>query len=137
MKAIRFLKTAEKLKEETPEADSRTSISRSYYAIIHLVKEMLEQEKININREQTHLLHNIFFECNNSKVKAIGNHMSSLQIARVKADYKLSEKVEKRHAKINYKIACKAENDIASAFNSPEKEDIVEKARIYLGAGSN
>jgi len=137
MKAIRFLNTAEKLKDSTPEEDARTSINRSYYAIIHLVRERLGKEKIEINRTQTHLLHNIFFMCNNRNVRAIGAQISTLHDARIHADYKLNRNVQQGFAQTNYDIACKAKEDITLAFNGPEKEDIVKQARIYLNARTN
>jgi len=137
MKAIRFLDTADKLKDSTPEADARTSISRSYYAIIHLVKEKLGQEAIEINRKQTHLLYNIFHNCNNKDVRAIGSQMSTLHDARLKADYKLSEKVKKAHAGMNYRLACKAKEAITSLFEGDDKKDIVEQARKFLRTEPN
>jgi HEPN domain-containing protein len=132
MKAIRFLNTAKKLKENTPEEDARTSISRSYYAIILLVKEKLGQEAIEINRNQTHSLHNIFYGCKKDKVKAIGGHISTLHDARIKADYKLSEKVEKTLAGMNYRLACKAKEAITSLFEGDDKKDVVEQAQKFL-----
>ena len=137
MKAILFLNTAEKLKDNTQEEDSRTSISRSYYAIIHLVKDMLKKEKIDISRRQIHNMHNIFSDCNNDRFKAIGRHISTLHQARLKSDYKLSDRVEKRHAIFHYQIACKAKKDITESFNSSDKENIIKKARELLCAGPN
>jgi uncharacterized protein (UPF0332 family) len=137
MKAIRFLDTADKLKDSYHEADARTSISRSYYAIIHLVKEKLGQEEIEIDRGQTHNLHNFFFNCKSVDVKAIGKNISTLQHERIKADYKLSEKVKKTHARINYRLACKTKEDITSLFEGDDKEDIVKQARMFCGAGPN
>ena len=137
MKAIRFLDTADKLKDSTPEADARTSISRSYYAIIHLVKEKLGQEEIEIDKKQTHNLHNFFFNCRSRDVRAIGEHISTLQHARIKADYKLSEKVKKIHARTNYRIARKIEEDITSLFEGDDKEDIVKQARNFFSTGPN
>ena len=137
MEAIRFLNTANNLKESSHEADARTSISRSYYAIIHLVKEKLGQEEIEIGRTQTHLLYNIFHNCNNEDVRAIGSQISTLHDARIKADYKLSEKVKKTHARINYILACKIEKAITSFFESDEKQNIVEQAQMFRGAGPN
>ena len=137
MKAIRFLNTANNLKESSHEADARTSISRSYYAIILLVIEKLGQEKIKINRNQTHSLHNIFYGCKKNKVKAIGGHISTLHHERLKADYKLSEKVEKEHARANYEIACKIEEDISTFFKGDDKKDIVEQAQKFFGTGPN
>lgn len=137
MKAIRFLNTADNLKDSSHEADARTSISRSYYAIIHLVKEKLGQEEIEIGRKQTHLLYNIFHNCNNEYVRAIGSQISTLHDARIKADYKLSKKVKKTQARTNYKIARKIEEDITALFEGDDKEDIVKQARMFSGAGPN
>jgi len=137
MEAIRFLNTADKLKDSSHEADARTSISRSYYAIFHLVKEKLEQEAIEINRNKPHLLYNIFYNCNNVDVRAMGSQISTLHNARIKADYKLSEKVKKTHARINYRIARKIVKDITSLFEGDDKEDIVEQARIILRIRTN
>ena len=137
MKAIRFLNTADNLKDSSHEADARTSISRSYYAIIHLVKEKLGQEEIEIGRTQTHLLYNIFHNCNNKDVRAIGSQISTLHDARIKADYKLSEKVEKTLAGINYRLACKAKEAITSSFKGDDKKDIVEQARKFFSTGPN
>lgn len=137
MEAIRFLNTANNLKESSHEADARTSISRSYYAIFHLVIKMLRKEKVGIGKRPSHKLHNIFHNSNNNAVRAIGRHISTLQHERIKADYKLSEKVKKTHARMNYRLACKTKEDITSLFEGDDKKDIVEQAQKFFGAGPN
>jgi len=137
MKAIRFLDTADNLKNSSHEADFRTSISRSYYAIFNLVIEMLRKEKVGIGRRQTHNLHNFFSNCKSVDVKAIGKNISTLQHERIIADYKLSEKIKKTHAGINYRLACKTKEDITSLFEGDDKEEIVEQARNFFSTGPN
>ena len=129
MEPLRFLRTADRLKDTCREEDSRTSISRSYYAIIHFIKDILSNAGVSIGRRQTHKLYNLFLECRNSNVRAIGLHISSLHDERIKADYEFSKKVQKQHAKMNYKLACQIERDFTLYFDSAEKEDILNQAR--------
>jgi hypothetical protein len=82
--------TAQNLKDAEDEADTRTSISRSYYALYNEIRNKLEI-KGSIHFIENHGVYNIFFGSGfPDEVKDIGTNLSSLYAFRRKADYDMN-----------------------------------------------
>ena len=136
MKPIRFLEiTAKKLKDSSHESDSRTSAGRSYYAIYHEIKSTLEAEgQIEIPNNHGLLPHCFFFSEATPDIIQIGINLQTLYNYRFKADYKLKNKVEKRHAKEAYKLACTIYDDFSNLFKGETKKIILVGTKSVINA---
>ena len=139
MKPIMFLEiTAKKLKDSSHESDSRTSAGRSYYAIYHEIKSTLEAEgQIIIPNNHGLLSQCFFFSGATSNIREIGIGLQTLYTYRRKADYKLNVKVERRHAREAYKLACAIYENFSNLFKGETKNTILvgTKSVINLKKG--
>ncbi len=138
MKPIRFLKvTAKKLKDSSHESDSRTSAGRSYYAIYHEIKSTLEAEgQIKIPDDHGLLPQCFFFSEATVKIKEIGIGLQTLYTYRRKADYKLEEKVEQRHAREAYKLACTIYEDFSNLIKGETKALVLAGTKSAINRGA-
>jgi uncharacterized protein (UPF0332 family) len=114
-----FLDLAQNLsKEEKDEASLRSSVSRSYYALFHIMRQFIDKnvERIPKNADAHGKVHNYLFNCNISEVKLLAMDLNSLRTERNDSDYDL---VSDRFKEPNTVVLLffKARN----AFNNFEK----------------
>ena len=92
MKPKAFLDLAQKLsKEEKDEASLRSSVSRSYYALFHSMRQFFERsgERIPKGPEAHGTLRNYLSICNLLEVKKLATDLNDLKTDRNESDYDL------------------------------------------------
>lgn len=90
MNADRFLHLAQQLYDEsaTDPAALRSAVSRAYYAVFHVAKEV--QEALDARPGALHeLVGERFRQCSEPDVSGMGDRLASLRQRRNDADYKL------------------------------------------------
>ena len=101
-----FILTAKMLcRENCREPEWRTSISRSYYAAYHTIRECLSagvERALLIRSGGTALYHGFVIRClkrcSDEKVNEIGDLLNDLRAERRRADYDLHDKIESTRA---------------------------------------
>lgn len=114
-----FLYLAQKLsKEERNEASLRSSVSRSYYALFHIMRQFFEisGERIPKGPEAHGTVRNYLSICNVSEVKKIATDLNDLRTDRNESDYDLESDRFKEPNTVAL-LFLKARN----AFNAFEK----------------
>lgn len=96
MDPLDFLKTAELLLNRKEEHNTRTSISRSYYAVHLHIRDFISETALGGKRitENPHQKTIHFLQlCNVPEVKKIGHKLVTLRQARTDADYEMRKKI--------------------------------------------
>lgn len=116
MDAKEFLRIAKKLIRYNSEANWRTSIGRSYYAVFNYLKE--ECSLLNITISSTGEGHGELAEnFNNSGIAEgviIGSKLNDLRSQRNIADYELKQVMSQATAKLMYEKALEVTNSFPS-----------------------
>ena len=121
--------TSKKLKNQSSEADLRTSTGRSYYAVYHMIRNLIEAESVELSDKHS-AVWNCFYQPGvPPDARAIGMDMQSLYDLRHAADYKLHTKLTKQKATAAYKLACKVKSEFANVFNGSTKQRILDGLR--------
>jgi len=122
-----FLKTANVLVNSLEESDLRTSVSRSYYAVILFYRNYFAEKVGFLPEKLGAAVHTFvpecFNECNPDEAKKIGEKISRLKQGRTNADYILSKTVSSTKAKDCLGLAkelidCSISNQTKSAVLS-------------------
>lgn len=105
-----FLTVAGKLHQSSQEAERRTSIGRSYYALYNLVHETLLRLgiKLTASGEDHQLLVFYLTRCPPRAVDAatVGQVLNDLRTARNKADYDMTATVNNQNSEFVFKKAA-------------------------------
>ena len=124
-----FLDTANALAESSRQSDLRTSVSRSYYAVILFYRNYFAS-KIGFMPENLHSsVHTFVPECFSASeltesVK-IGEKINRIKADRTKADYKLSKTISKTKAEDCLKIA---KTLIEISMSDADEKAVLEQA---------
>lgn len=101
MDPLDFLNTASSLVKSSAESDLRTSVSRSYYAVILFYRDYLAK-KLGFLPENLRKIHQFIPECFGAsglkEAEKIELKINRAKAARHHADYKLSKKLSKTKA---------------------------------------
>jgi len=134
MKPEEFLDTASSLVDSQSEADLRTSISRSYYAVILFYRNYIAS-KLNIPPKRIDSVHTFIprcFEASPSpEAKKIGERIGRSKADRHIADYNLSRTVSKIKAEDSLRLA---RGLIETAISSTAEKSVLEQAVIRAKA---
>lgn len=129
MEPEEFLKTASLLVNSQSESDLRTSVSRSYYAVILFYRNYIAS-KLNIDPSRIEAVHRFVPECfNGSKLpeaKVIGEKIKTCKSDRTTADYKLLNNFPKNKAEDNLR---RAKSLIEVPISAKIQESLLEEAR--------
>lgn len=122
--------TSKKLKDQNSEADWRTSAGRSYYAVYHMIRDLIASE--NSELALTHgALWNSFYQTGvPPEAKAIAMNMQTLYTLRQTADYQLRSKLTKEKARAAYDLACKVRTEFVRVFAGSNKQRILDGLRV-------
>lgn len=101
----------ELIKQKTPTLENaylRSAISRSYYGIFGIAKNILISRGVNIERTDTHTFVRKKYQ-NSPQIseKAIGGNLNRLRIERNKADYENTGIFDATRAETAYTIATR------------------------------
>jgi len=129
MNGVDFLNFAKPLYDSTDEAARRTSVSRSYYASYHQMKEILTSIGIHVSREPKEHQRLVRYLKEGGKTVGIkddggwlGELLEQLREARNDADYDLSDrKFNARTCKFSWDMADKICRTINSNLDKYRK----------------
>lgn len=87
-----FLVVAEQLAKQPSEASKRSAISRAYYGVFHLARELIESCGVKVARsaEGHAIVMRCLQNCGLEKLARAGSMLDSLRSIRNKADYDLA-----------------------------------------------
>lgn len=100
MQPTEFLQLAEELHKKTGEAEWRTAVSRSYYAVFNELVEMLSSGGIQLQRngkDHGRVAH-YFASCGDRHVAAVSSWLNTLRISRNEADYDMRIAVDEKQS---------------------------------------
>ena len=135
MDAKDFLKIAKKLLRYNNEANWRTSIGRSYYAIFNYLKQECLSLSLSIPKGSAGhgQLKNYFQGCGIDEGVDIGSKIGDLYSQRIISDYELNDKVEQKTAVLMFEKA----QDIVRRFPAIDKPTFKAGVEKYTSALSN
>jgi uncharacterized protein (UPF0332 family) len=135
MDAKDFLKIAKKLLKYNSEANWRTSIGRSYYAIFNYLKQECRALSLHISSGSAGHgeLKNYLQNCGIDDVVDIGSKIGDLYSQRIIADYKLGEEIKQNTAKLMFEKA----QDISKRFPSIDKPSFKAGVEKYIAVLKN
>lgn len=135
MDAKDFLTIAKKLIKYNTEANWRTSIGRSYYAVFNYLKQECQALSLNIPKGAAGhgQLKNYFYNCAIDEGVDIGSKIGDLHSQRIIADYELGEKVEQKTAALMFEKA----QDIAKRFPTIDKPTFKTGVEKWINTISN
>jgi len=130
MDAKDFLKIAKKLLRYNSEANWRTSIGRSYYAIFNYLKQECQTLNLPIlgSSKGHNQLKSYLLGCEIDEVIDIGSKIGDLYSQRIIADYRLEEVVEEKTAKLMFEKA----QDITKRFPFIDKPSFKTGVDKYI-----
>jgi uncharacterized protein (UPF0332 family) len=124
-----FLNTANLLVNSSKESDLRTSVSRSYYAVILFYRNYFAKAVGFLPDKLDYAVHNFVPECFSAsasiEAKKIGEKIVRIKADRTSADYKLSKTVSRNKAGDCLKSARKLINDL---IPNGAKQEVLEQA---------
>ena len=111
-----FLKLARRLLDSTEQAELRTSVSRSYYAVFHVLLQALSSKGIRFKRtvEDHPLLAHYLAASGDARTQKLGVTLNSLRVERNAADYELHQPTTEVKTRLAYVAAEKAFASIGS-----------------------
>ncbi len=121
--------TSKKLKNQSSEADLRTSVGRSYYAVYHMIRNAIEAENIQLTLKHGALWNSFFQTGVPPDAKAIAKNMQTLYKARHEADYQLRNALTKQQTTTAYNLACKVNSEFVKVFDGTTKKRILDGVR--------
>ena len=130
MDAKDFLKIAKKLLKYNSEANWRTSIGRSYYAIFNYLKQECQALNLHISSGPAGHgeLKNYLYNCGIDEGIDIGSKIGDLLTQRIKADYELGEEVTQNTARLMFEKA----QDIEKRFPPIDKPSFRAGVEKYI-----
>ncbi len=131
MDPVAFLDVAHSLQSSAAEAERRTSVGRSYYALYNVLLEGLTSEGLHFERSGVDhgLLVYYLTQCHDRQAARIGAALRDLRTQRNAADYNMSSAIDTGQSQQAYQRALKAVN----RFNALAQTDL---PTIILRIGS-
>jgi len=117
--------TAKSLKDDSKEANLRTSASRSYYAIYHIIKSELEKENISLGNNHGVFTNCFFYPGTSPEFREIAQNIGSLYEERRKADYELGIACRQSNAKTAYDLAVGIIQKFSVRYKGEDKATVV------------
>lgn len=121
--------TSRNLKDQSSEADLRTSTGRSYYAVYHMIRNLIGFESVELTNKHSAVWNGFFQRGVPPEARAIGKDMQSLYTMRREADYALDSKLTKEKAEAAYVLACLVTTEFVRVFDGSTKDRILDGFR--------
>ena len=127
MNGANFLEVAQRLESSVSEAERRTSIGRSYYALYNVLVDFLSSHGVSFYRHaKDHgRLVRYLMDTKDRQADAIASALRDLRNRRNVADYQMSRFVDVRESHHAYRLA-RTELDRFIALSPGERHAIVE-----------
>jgi len=132
MRATDFLKTANNLSKSQDEWDTRTSISRSYYAVHLEFSEFIRQVTQGrfFRKDRHKSVVQCFERCSDKSWKTIARKLNDLRGWRTKADYEMNRTFKQKNCELVLIIARGLLTDYqANIGNSNLEQDFREAVK--------
>jgi len=128
-----FLTLAQRLSLETTEAAWRSAISRAYYAVFHVARQLLEDLGFTVPRaDRAHgYLWLRLANCGDARVQQAGRDLNDLRRHRNEADYDLARSIQSRIAQIHEQLAAQIIQVFETATLEPTRTQITDAMKIY------
>lgn len=128
-----FLQIADHFHASNSEAERRTSISRSYYALYVLIFDTLSSVGVRFegqNADNHRILVDYLARCLLPRFPTIGEDLKTLRNARTNADYKMAMVIDSRQSEFAFRKARTAVDN----FNqlTPRELEAVARCIQYL-----
>lgn len=128
-----FLQVAALLAAEQTEADWRSSVSRTYYAVFHVARRLLIDLGFAVPRdEKAHIF--LYRRLNNSahpQVAAAGRELGTLRDHRNRCDYDLYLSIPQRLAAGELQAARNTIQILDAARLEPTRTQITDAMKVY------
>jgi uncharacterized protein (UPF0332 family) len=132
MDAADFYRLAARLVEEKEPASCRTAVSRAYYALFHVARDLLDENKFRIDRSDS-AHEQVFRHLHNSgdpEVAEIGQYLNDLRSRRNKADYRIDDP-KWEHPATSRLFVLRVEGQMKAikvAFSAAERKGAIVRA---------
>lgn len=134
---MEFLDIANQFQASASEAERRTSIGRSYYALYNVLFGFLSSQGVDFeNGGGDHRrLVNYLTRCNDRQAYRIGGALRDLRTYRTDADYDLNVAIDASTSQLAYRQARKAINRFDALQHSPDIQTVIQlikKVRLFI-----
>lgn len=122
MNPVEFLDIADRFQASTSEAERRTSIGRSYYALYNILLGSLSSQRVafeNGGRDHGRLVYYLT-KCGHRQADKIGGALKLLRNLRTDADYHMNVAIDARQSQLAYQRARTA----VDRFNALPQADL-------------
>jgi uncharacterized protein (UPF0332 family) len=128
-----YLKLAERLVQESTEADWRTAISRAYYAAFHTGRGLLQDLGFRVPRAgQAHAyVWMRLSNCGEPTIAQAGGELNHLQGVRNRADYDFERDFDQADAQLVVRTARVLVQTLATGLVPPTRAAITTAMRDY------
>ena len=130
MNGADFLKVATRLKNSPSEAERRTSIGRSYYALYNVLVTLLSSRGVFFHRQgrDHRLLLSYLVKANHAEASVIAKTLRDLRAARNDADYRMELFVSAETSLYACRLA-RTEVDRLNALSPADREAMVRNIK--------
>src|SRR5438874_568743 len=130
MDPITFLDVAAQLQSSLSEAERRTAIGRSYYALYNVLRSTLEAQAVPFTQgvDDHRRLTEYLFRCRHRAAARIGATLRDLRILRNEADYEMGITVTRQQSQFAYAQARQAV-DRFKALTSTDMQTIIARIK--------
>jgi hypothetical protein len=128
-----FLDIAQQWQVSDSEAERRTSIGRSYYALFNILRQSLSSRGVTFRFRATDHgdLVDYLTRCGNQEAARIGGILNNLRVQRNDADYDMNLTIDTNQSQLAYRSAQEAV-DKFNALSQTDLETIITRIQVLL-----
>lgn len=126
MDPVAFLEVANQLQSSLSEAERRTAIGRSYYALYNVLRSTLENHAVQFarNRNSHALLKDYLVNCGHQVAQQLGLTLDTLRLLRNQADYEMHTTINRQQSQLAY-VQARQAVDRFKALTSTDMQTII------------
>jgi uncharacterized protein (UPF0332 family) len=128
-----FLQVAVLLAAEKTEAAWRSAVSRAYYAVFHVGRQLLSELGFTVPRdEKAHeFMYRRLNNCGHPQIVAAARRLGTLRDERNRCDYDLYLMIPQTTALLRIQAAQDIIQELDAARNEPTRTQITDAMKIY------
>ena len=133
MDVLDFLRLAESWANRSTEAEWRSAVSRAYYSVFHVARQLLSQCGFEVRKgDQAHAyLWRRLSNCGVPEVRHAGRELQNLRGDRNVADYDMHVGFPQAHAKAAVELAHETAEALRHAATEPQRARMIAAIRDY------
>lgn len=133
MDVLDFLRLAESWANRSTEAEWRSAVSRAYYSVFHVARQLLLQCGFEVRKgDQAHAyLWRRLSNCGVSEVQHAGRELQNLRGDRNLADYDMHVDFPQSHAQASVELANETAEALRHAAVEPVRSQMIATIRDY------